>query len=148
MPYPTVLRENTWATTSGWGNGYVRLPETHPYYGADYNDIPVEVHGGLTFGEHLSKCPIFNSGFWVGFDTMHNIETRTSWPKERVQAETENLRIQLEALAKPEPIERIVPTQFYSVLPPGTKIESTDVYCLPLERWLRPVEVFLATKEQ
>ena len=37
----------------GWGNGYVRIPEGHPYYEKTYDDIPVSVHGGLTFSYHI-----------------------------------------------------------------------------------------------
>lgn len=38
-----------------WYCGYVRVPEDHPWWVMfkDYNDLPVEVHGGITFGpEH------------------------------------------------------------------------------------------------
>ena len=42
-------------------NGYVRIPESHPWHGLDYDDIDVNVHGGLTYGH----------GDWVGFDCMH-----------------------------------------------------------------------------
>lgn len=34
--------------------GYVGVPETHPYFGADYSsDVDMDVHGGLTFA---GKC--------------------------------------------------------------------------------------------
>jgi hypothetical protein len=42
-------------------NGYVRLPEGHPFEVLDYDDIDVSVHGGLTFSEDG----------WIGFDTAH-----------------------------------------------------------------------------
>ncbi|QFP97013.1 hypothetical protein SEA_SUERTE_42 [Gordonia phage Suerte] len=42
-------------------NGYVLLPEGHPWRGLDYDQIDVEVHGGLTYG---------HDG-WIGFDTLH-----------------------------------------------------------------------------
>jgi hypothetical protein len=42
-------------------NGYVRLPEDHPWRGLDYDHIDVAVNGGLTF----------HSGDWIGFDTLH-----------------------------------------------------------------------------
>jgi len=34
-------------------NGYVALPKGHPCYGKGYDNIDVEVHGGLTFSERL-----------------------------------------------------------------------------------------------
>lgn len=89
------LKEITWlgSMETGWGNGYVKLPKGHPYWGKDYDDIPVEVHGGLTFGEEDEN------GFWVvGFDTAHHSDTRAYWTKERVEEETNNLREQLENL--------------------------------------------------
>lgn len=92
------LRENTWLKNPivkmdhGWGNGYVKLPKDHPYFGKDYNDIPVDVHGGLTFAE-------MDGEFWkVGFDTAHYSDTQENFPKSRVLSETENLRNQLENL--------------------------------------------------
>lgn len=44
-------------------NGYARLPLDHPCFGKHYDDIDVDVHGGLTYG-----CDSYG---WVGFDTMH-----------------------------------------------------------------------------
>lgn len=44
-------------------NGYVRLPDDHGYRKLGYDDIPVDVHGGLTYGADVDG--------WVGFDTMH-----------------------------------------------------------------------------
>ncbi len=51
-----------------WGgiNGYVKLPDGHPWIELqlqiDADDV-VDVHGGVTFG------PAY--GNWIGFDTMH-----------------------------------------------------------------------------
>jgi hypothetical protein len=39
----------------GWGNGYVVIPEGHKYHGVDYNDIPVDVHYGLTFSQLVDQ---------------------------------------------------------------------------------------------
>jgi hypothetical protein len=41
--------------------GYIQVDATHPWYGKDYNNVDVEVHGGLTY------C---TSG-WFGFDCAH-----------------------------------------------------------------------------
>lgn len=43
-------------------NGYVQLPTGHPWAHLGYDDMPVEVHGGLTYAE----------GRWIGFDTAHS----------------------------------------------------------------------------
>lgn len=72
-------------------NGYVALPKSHPYWGKDYNDIPIRVHGGLTFGGQGGGVaylrPYVLGGkekgkldpmswpdpnlWWIGFDTSH-----------------------------------------------------------------------------
>ena len=79
-------------TEKGWGNGYVRIPEGHPYYEKTYDDIDVRVHGGLTFGDHIfGRDKYFSDGYWVGFDTAHYGDTKESWPMERVFQETIHL---------------------------------------------------------
>jgi hypothetical protein len=44
--------------------GYVSIPSDHPCYYEEYNDINVDCHGGLTFGECMDK-------HWIGFDCGH-----------------------------------------------------------------------------
>lgn len=86
---------------SGLWNGYVAIPKGHPAYGKDYDEIDVEIHGGLTFGNYSSKLdnpslPKFDEEHWVvGFDTAHAGDTREYWTKERVLKETEFLKTQL-----------------------------------------------------
>jgi hypothetical protein len=46
--------------------GYVRVPENHPDADKYYDDVQVEVHGGLTFG-----CKTKEGGVWFGFDCAH-----------------------------------------------------------------------------
>lgn len=47
--------------------GYVSLPPTHPLHGKGYNDIDVDVHGGLTYAEEGKN------GAWdFGFDCAHS----------------------------------------------------------------------------
>lgn len=50
-------------------NGYIGLPKSHPYYGKDYNDIDVEVHGGLTFSGQGGRWD--KHYWWIGFDCAH-----------------------------------------------------------------------------
>ena len=45
--------------------GYVDLPKSSRFYGEDYDDIPIEVHGGITFGAAIG-------GYYrIGFDCAH-----------------------------------------------------------------------------
>jgi hypothetical protein len=47
--------------------GYVHIPEEHPWYAESYDDIGVDVHGGLTFS---ARCET-SGGWMVGFDCAH-----------------------------------------------------------------------------
>lgn len=100
--------------------GYVRIPAGHPWHGRDYNDIPVEVHCGLTFSR-IEPCAHEDGiGYWVGFDCHHlgdsgfprnhEFPAGTSsylmendghyWELDEVQFETESLATQInDALA-------------------------------------------------
>lgn len=49
-------------------NGYIYLSSSHPWYKKHYDEIDVEVHGGLTYGE-LDR----ETNYWcIGFDTNHS----------------------------------------------------------------------------
>lgn len=52
--------------------GYVRVPPTHPDFGKGYDDVNVDVHGGLTFAE-VEPCSDHTDGqgWWFGFDCAH-----------------------------------------------------------------------------
>jgi hypothetical protein len=62
---------------SGHLCGYVAVPEGHPYFGKNYNDVPAEAHGGLTYSEHCNGhiCHKADEGspevWWLGFDCAH-----------------------------------------------------------------------------
>lgn len=88
----------------GFWCGYVGLAEGHPYFGKGYDDVPVEVHGGLTFADacHPGKseaygiCHVPAAGepdhvWWLGFDCGHAydaspsdyqraVENKHQWP--------------------------------------------------------------------
>ena len=51
--------------------GYVGIPRIHKYYGRDYDSIPVDCHGGLTYGGY--KYPIDDNCkyYYIGFDFAH-----------------------------------------------------------------------------
>jgi hypothetical protein len=59
--YTLIVRRNQMNVNCG----YIVLPKFHQYDGIHYNNIPVEVHGGLTYSQ-------YENGNWViGFDTCH-----------------------------------------------------------------------------
>lgn len=49
-------------------NGYVGVPKGHPLFGAAYDDVNVDVHGGLTFAGYL---PMDRKNWYLGFDCAH-----------------------------------------------------------------------------
>ena len=78
---------STYTIEHGWGNGYVGLPSWHPYYKKDYNSIPIDCHGGLTFAQ-LDE----DEDLWViGFDTCHLDDNKSKWPKYAVEMECERI---------------------------------------------------------
>lgn len=100
----TLIKENTWLARAlidfGWGNGYVLIPEGHPLHGMHYDNIDVDVHGGLTFSELVDAKLIekwgelteADKGMWmIGFDTSHYRDNLYTCPKEYVEAEAERL---------------------------------------------------------
>lgn len=59
-------------TEMGHRCGYVALPEGHNYHGFDYDTIPVECHGGLTY----SKKSELNTDWIIGFDCGHYMDAK------------------------------------------------------------------------
>lgn len=77
-------------------NGYVAVSKTHLYYGKHYNDVNVEVHGGLTFnqqGDDNDDLYPDSTLWWFGFDTAHGFSG--IWSMEDVESETKRLAEQL-----------------------------------------------------
>lgn len=55
---------------------YVELPKESPYFGAEYDDVPVECHGGLTYGRpYLHTVATEDEGrYFVGWDYAHYMD--------------------------------------------------------------------------
>lgn len=64
--------------------GYVAVEPGHPMHGKDYDEVPVTVHGGLTFADSCNEsgpveqsvCHVPEPGkpsdvWWFGFDCAH-----------------------------------------------------------------------------
>lgn len=58
---------------SGYRCGYVRVPLGHSWHGKGYDDLNLNVHGGITFAEADVPCkaPGPDTDWWVGFDCAH-----------------------------------------------------------------------------
>lgn len=96
---------------TGWGNGYVIIPDDHPGLSVDMNlEARIDVHGGVTFcepitdkmradprwSEHLVKHP--GPGTLIGFDTAHLYDNMENCGIFFVKLETLRLKKQLEKL--------------------------------------------------
>ena len=50
-------------------NGYIRIPENHPWHQKNEDQIKVKVHGGIT---HAGYHKLIDDGqWWIGFDCAH-----------------------------------------------------------------------------
>jgi len=65
--------------------GYVRVPPNHPAHGKGYDDVDVDIHGGLTFAE-IEPCTEHEDGqgHWFGFDCVHYMDNSYD-PSARVE---------------------------------------------------------------
>lgn len=52
---------------------YLKIHENEKYYGRKYDDIPLDVHGSLTFSEMIpyGNKKFLSEGHWIGWDYAH-----------------------------------------------------------------------------
>ena len=106
----SFIKENTLlpGMKHGWGNGYVVIFKGHTMYGKHYDEVPVDIHGGLTFSGCANDFPLateeMKDGWVFGFDTSHYCDDMERWPKEAVERETENLKSQFVELSPDFPV--------------------------------------------
>ena len=79
---------------SGHLCGYVHLTPDNDYYGYEYDDIPVNCHGGLTYGsEHDNE--------WViGFDCAHYQDLQPFYTEQELYSGAENQYRDMEFVKK------------------------------------------------
>lgn len=58
-------------TNMGHRCGYVGLPMENKYYTQNYDDIPIDCHGGLTYASFYLSLQEETNLWWIGFDTAH-----------------------------------------------------------------------------
>lgn len=52
--------------------GYVGIPESHPYFGKNYENLcDIECHGGLTYSRGYLLGSELPNIWWIGFDCAH-----------------------------------------------------------------------------
>jgi hypothetical protein len=107
MKIESFTIENIWLHNMdhGWGNGYVIIPPGHPAHGKHYDEIDVDVHGGLTLSGPAIDWEYIPEGtpedHWIfGFDTAHYGDSLENWSEEAVKAETQRLVEQFEKMVE------------------------------------------------
>lgn len=105
------LRKWLSAADVGWGNGYILIPKNHPFYKIHYDDIHINIHGGLTFSDEFNSENFLKwinnrelvgdvtlenfdkfEGYWIiGFDCAHFGDNSFNCSKEYVIEETNDL---------------------------------------------------------
>lgn len=100
--YPSFIGTSVLFT---WYCGYVAIPEDHPYYGLDYEEVEddIDVHGGLTFSGKLEDV----DGFLLGFDCAHAGDNPGVQDEEYTLSECKSLVDQLIEIDKKEWKEKI-----------------------------------------
>ena len=59
-------------TPMGHRCGYVGVPVGNQHHGKKYDDVPVNVHGGLTYSTGKSDYPVPSDDlWWLGYDCLH-----------------------------------------------------------------------------
>ncbi len=91
---------------SGAWCGYVEVPRDHLMFGADYNDLEIQVHGGLTYSDEITETESWR----FGFDCAHHMDLAPAFVNtayfdggvyrtlEYVQEQCASLALQLEDL--------------------------------------------------
>jgi hypothetical protein len=51
---------------------YIGIPIDHPIAGYDYNDIPLDCHGSLTYAAAGNGDPLDKNYYWYGWDYAHS----------------------------------------------------------------------------
>jgi hypothetical protein len=97
----------TVASQRGWGNGYVGVDETHPWYGLCYSEVDhlITIHGGLTFSGVLIGMP--PKIWWFGFDTAHANDNLKTCPFAYIYDQVNSLFNQLERATMVEEIRKV-----------------------------------------
>ena len=53
-------------------NVYLGVPSTHPLAGFDYDALPINCHGGLTYSKEGNSDPLPKDYYWYGYDYSHS----------------------------------------------------------------------------
>jgi|TARA_B110000503_G_scaffold137499_1_gene221790 hypothetical protein len=105
-----IQRNTSYFAETGQANGYLVISDKeHPWFGKHYDNIDVEVHGGLTYSEPIERQEVdcFDEltdddiGSWlIGFDTCHSGDTKERWTVENVRQHARSHMLNITIFAK------------------------------------------------
>ena len=109
-PFPTERQSKVAETLKlqlKWRCGYVALPAGHEWYGKDFNDIPIECHGKLSFSSENNdldegRFDDDKNMYWIGFDCMHAYDTLETCTTQFVREECQRIINQLDGFDRLE----------------------------------------------
>lgn len=97
--------------TMGHRCGYLAIPQGHELYGVEYDNINVEVHGGLTYSnesdEYSYPVATDEKVWWIGFDCAHFGDGKDYKLIENIISRIDNEEAKQEALNTYHTIRRI-----------------------------------------
>lgn len=93
-----LLRQQDEHFPHGYGNSYVGVDSDHPWFGKAWNEIDVDVHGGVTWAKDHVPNQKPDGLWWLGFVTGHWGDNIQTWSPEQCEAELANFE-QLAQLA-------------------------------------------------
>jgi hypothetical protein len=81
--------KRTEGTVNTWYTGYLVFNEDSKYYGKEYDEIDIPVHGGWTYSENELMPVIYpEDEVWIiGFDTAHVYDDETTQNVDFVEQE-------------------------------------------------------------
>jgi len=78
----------------GYANGYIGLPKEHPWFNKHYDNIDVDIHGGLTYSNDHPPKGEPDGLWWTGFDTAHCYDNQVNCDETYCRNEVESLKQQ------------------------------------------------------
>lgn len=87
--------------------GYVGIPPSHPWFRISYEELPINIHGGLTYSSmneyRDEQCGVVGL-YWVGFDCNHAGDSNVNevnphghiWTLDEVGIETNSMADQVD----------------------------------------------------
>jgi hypothetical protein len=99
--------------------GYIGIPKGHSVYGKDYDEIDIDVHGGLTYAGD-DNYPVESDLWWIGFDCAHSGDGK-DFELIKELADTREYDIMLQ-------MERMFPMREYETVRTKEYVEEQLIY--------------------